>query len=473
MPQIRVRLTPAQKVRLHDGSSRISAEIRTSAPLSTNLSPSRRRDSIANGSGGAPGISLENERRIGIQSPREGSESSGRRNRFQRRRAAVIAVLAAVFAGLGLRVLADCASYGLPFADLGTTAFCAQIAEAYYSGLTNGTSGTTYSPTSNVPREQMAAFVTRTLDQALLRGNRRAALDQWWTSGPHYNVSLGLTSVGSGPVLLKSDGEDVWVANGTSGTVSRVHASDGRVINTWTGATSPFGVLTAMGKVFVTGATTPGILYAIDPTTNGGTVTTEVSSLGDSPLGIAFDGYRIWTANFFSSVSIITPGSPWKVKNVTSGFGTPIGLVFDGSNIWVTDSGPGTLLKLDGNGAILQTIPIGVTPQYPAFDGHNIWVPDISNDTLTVVRASDGTVLKTFSFGNGNQNGLSGPTQAAFDGQRILVTNLNGGLSLFRATDLSVIGNVATTGVTTPFGACSDGTSFWVSFQGSDVIGRF
>jgi hypothetical protein len=56
---------------------------------------------------------------------------------------------------------------------------------------------------------------------------RRAALDQWWT--PQTANNWALTTVGVEPVLLKSDGADIWVAN-YGGTVSRVRASDGTVV---------------------------------------------------------------------------------------------------------------------------------------------------------------------------------------------------------------------------------------------------
>jgi DNA-binding beta-propeller fold protein YncE len=118
-------------------------------------------------------------------------------------------------------------------------------------------------------------------------------------------------------------------------------------------------------------------------------------------------------------------------------------------------------------------VEVGLNPEFPVFDGHSIWVPNNGGDSLSVVRASDGVVLKTFSVGNGNRNGLSGPVQAAFDGERIIVTNHNGGLSLFNATTLSPIGVFPTTGVSYPFGVCSDGINFWISFQGSGEIGRF
>src|SRR5262249_4846002 len=156
-------------------------------------------------------------------------------------------------------------------------------------------------------------------------------------------------------------GADLWVANGAGSLVSRVRGSDGKLQDTWTGATNAFGVLVAMGRVFVTGSLNPGQLYRIDPSQAAGAVTTVASNLGGAGLaGIAFDGSRIWTANGFGSVSIVTPGAslPWTVTTVTTGFSSPQGALYDGANIWVTDSA-GTLLKLDGAGAILQTVTVG------------------------------------------------------------------------------------------------------------------
>src|SRR5258706_4896330 len=139
------------------------------------------------------------------------------------------------------------ASITLPFTDVaaGNVFFCS-IAEAFFSGLSNGTDATHYSPAANVPREQMAAFVTRTMDQSLKRGSRRAAQDQYWTPTVLPD-SLGVTTVGSVPELVESDGADLWVANYSSNTVSRVRASDGKLLETWTGASNAVGVLAAKG----------------------------------------------------------------------------------------------------------------------------------------------------------------------------------------------------------------------------------
>ena len=218
----------------------------------------------------------------------------------------------------------------------------------------------------------------------------------------------------------------------------------------------------------------------IDPTKPAGAVTEVASGLGIRPGGIAFDGSRIWTANYGAlnpaspgkgSVSIITPKmtTPWSVTSVSAGLSNPEGILFDGSNIWVTDAFASTLLKLDGNGAILQTVPVGAAPSLPAFDGTNIWVPNINNSTVSVVRAATGAVVATLTG-----NGLFGPIQAAFDGHRILVTNgPTSSVSVWNAADLSPIGHFDTGPGTSPAGACSDGTYFWVTLQRTGQLARF
>lgn len=362
------------------------------------------------------------------------------------------------------------ASVTLPFVDVSSASvFFCSIAEAFFSGLTNGTDATHYSPSASVPREQMAAFVTRTLDQSVKRSGKRAALQQFWTiQGPN---NLALTTVGSDPLGVQSDGADLWVANNGSETVSRVRGSDGKLLEVWTGATGAAFVLSAMGKVFVTGQTDPGKLFEIDPAQAPGAVITVTSALGSVPIGIAFDGQRIWIANNGASVSIVTL-NPLNVTTVGTGFSHPTGILFDGANIWVTDDGESIIHKLDPNGSILQSVVVGTFPELPAFDGTNIWVPNSGSNSVSVVRATGaltGTVLATLTG-----NGLSGPFQAAFNGERMLITNGSGdSVSLWKASDLTPIGTFATGTSTFPTGACSDGVNFWMTLQTPNKIARF
>ena len=345
----------------------------------------------------------------------------------------------------------------LPFTDVMGSQFFCQIAEAYFSGLTNGTSGTTYSPGNNVTRDQMAAFITRTLDQSLKRGSSRGALDQW--AIPISVPFTAKTTVGNIPYAVKSDGEDLWVANNGSGTVSRVHASDGKLLQTWTGATDAISVLVARGRVFVVGNSNPGTIYVIDPAQPAGAVTLLTNTLPASPVVIAFDGFNLWVPSLFPAfVSKVNPNTG--AVTSFSGFASPFGVIYDGSNIWITEEVPaGKLKKLDSNGNVLQTVNVGSLPHFPIYDGTNIWVPNSSDNTVTVVRVSTGAVLATL-----NNNGLNSPSQAAFDGERILITNGSGdSVSVWKAADLTALGSFS--GATNVRGACSDGLSFWLTLD--------
>ena len=131
----------------------------------------------------------------------------------------------------------------------------------------------------------------------------------------------------------------------------------------------------------------------------------------------------------------------------------------------------GRLLKFDSAGAIVQTVPVGTLPMVAVFDGTNIWVPNLFSNSVSVVRASSGSVLQTLTG-----NGLKGPFVAAFDGERVLITNGDGidnNVSLWRAADLTPLGFLETGSGTFPGRACSDGVNFWITLHGTNQLARF
>jgi DNA-binding beta-propeller fold protein YncE len=365
-------------------------------------------------------------------------------------------------------------TYPFPYTDVGsvTDSFCPGIMEAYVTGISRGTTATTFSPNETVIRLQMTTFLQRALDQGLTRTSRRAALNLW--SPPLSASSMQTIALTGTSQFCAGDGQYIWTTT-SAGHVAQVAADTGKDIDHWTGATSATGVLVAGGKVYVAGATSPGSLYVIDPTQAPGTVTTAASNLGNAPTGIAFDGTHLWTANASNSVSIITPQAttPYPVTTVTTGFTTPQGIVYDGANIWITDAFQDALQKLDPTtGAIVKSVSVGHNPRFPAFDGTNIWVPNNADSSITVVQASSGNVVATIASDASNQ--LNGPIAAAFDGTRILVTNNAGdSVTVFKAADLSFIANVPAAASTNPFGVCSDGINFWVTLFFADALLRF
>ena len=380
-----------------------------------------------------------------------------------RRFLAIGVAMAAVLAGAAGGLLGVCG----PFTDVAADAFCPFVLEVFYLGITTGTTPTTYDPASNVSRLQMAAFLSRTVDGVLKRGSRRAPLQQFWTTGSDANLKL--IPVPKVPREIASDGWDLWVVSNPASRVSRVRGSDGKLLGTWNVGPVRGPVLPVRGRVFVT----TDQLVMLDPTPPS---STDVANLGDDfNNSLAYDGGRIWVTGLFDPIKIVTPGPtiPWTVTTVTTGFSFPKYLLYDGANIWCVDA-PG-LLKLDANGAILQTVTMAEAHR-PVFDGTNIWVPNGSaSNTVTVVRASTGAVLATLTG-----NGLNVPDGAAFDGQRVLVTGFQMGVSLWKAADLSPIGNFSLDPVSPgkPFCVASDGVGFWLGLttpaaNPSDYLARF
>jgi hypothetical protein len=380
-----------------------------------------------------------------------------------RRRVRLAAALsAALLAGAAGALVGDCG----PFSDVTDVAFCPFIVEIFTLGITTGTTPTTYDPSSGVTRLQMAAFLSRTVDRAIQRGGSRAALNQFWTLQD--SSALGMATLGgqTGQRMTAFDGADIWVANGASASVSRVRASDGALLETWTGATGAYGVLAAMGKVFATSSSGGTRLYRIDPAQPAGAVTTVASNIGSFSAQLAFDGGRVWTADGDGTVSIVTPSAalPWTVTTVTIG-GSFNGVLWDGSSTWVTRDSS-ALLRLDTDGTVLQTVTIANAPRMAVFDGTNIWAPSLFG-RLSIVRASSGVLLATLT-GNGLGNGF----EASFDGERVLVTNSSGTLSLWKAADLSPLGFLNVTGQI-PIGVSSDGVNFWIAMDGPHMLARF
>jgi hypothetical protein len=356
-------------------------------------------------------------------------------------------------------------TYPFPYTDVSGVGapFCPGIMEAYVTGVTKGTTPTTFSPNDNVSRLQMTTFLQRSLDQGLTRASRRTVLKQLWKSPA---TAFGAVTTGLS-IFCAADGDNIWVAN--QGTVDQVQASTGKVVNTWTGATASWAVLPIPGLVVVAGNGTPGQLWFIDPKKPPGALSAGLPLPG-GPSAIAYDGASVWIADFSGQVSIY-PLLAGGLTNVSTGFVHPVSVLYDGTQIWVTDYGAGKLFAVDPLGNITQTVNVGAGPEQSVFDGENIWVPNSLDNSITVVQASTAKVIATIVSDGVNK--LSGPEQAAFDGERILVTNSTGmSLSTFKAADLSLIANTSINGYL-PYGACSDGINFWISVSSNGVLLKF
>jgi hypothetical protein len=231
--------------------------------------------------------------------------------------------------------------------------------------------------------------------------------------------------------------------------------------------------IAAAGYIFVVGNLNPGRIYRIDPAQAPGAVTEVEGNLGANPQSITYDGLNLWTANFGT-----TPGTGSITRynivtdtatTFTTGFNQPSGIVFDGTHLWVVDTEADELYRVNpADGAILETLDMGTinsTIAIPVFDGSNIWVP-VSAELKVVSTSTPARLLATLTG-----NGLGGSNRAAaFDGERILVTN-GGGVSLWKANSLTPLGSLTLGANMASNGVCSDGLNFWIAVDISGSSG--
>lgn len=179
-----------------------------------------------------------------------------------------LSVLACITAAAQAQQPCGTGTYPFPYTDVSavTDPFCPGIMQAYVTGISKGTSPTTFSPNNDVPRLQMATFLQRTVDQVLARGSRRAALNRWWTM---QNSSMMQTIfVGGGeyvsPQFCAVDGNSIWTTNDLGNQIDQVQADTGAVLGQWTSYHTE-GVLAAGGTIFVIEYAAPGVLDFIAP----------------------------------------------------------------------------------------------------------------------------------------------------------------------------------------------------------------
>jgi hypothetical protein len=393
---------------------------------------------------------------------------------------AISALLCAFLAGGAVRRAEDTCG---PFADV-SAMYCPYVLEVYYAGISAGTSSTTFSPDVPITRGEAAVFAAKTLNQAVKRSSRRAALGRWSTTAPWgaWFSGVGTTPLPHAPTgfsRMAADGTDIWV--GDSQGVGRFRASDGQFLDFWTTDQAPSGIVSAFGLVLVAGWTPSGTghFYVIDPRLPAGAAQ-KVADIPAYTTDLAFDGGGVWAANIggVSSIYPVSAGS-WQATNYTTGFQAVNGITYDGQHVWVSDSGLCALLQLDYSGNIQRTVSLGSPNCYLGssllYDGQNILVPSYGLG-LGVVRPSDGSIIANVAVSSGLVDGI------AFDGERLL-TICNGAsqevfpsLTLLRAADYSVITYQGFSDIGGPsfWAATSDGLNFWIGLGvGESVLARY
>jgi uncharacterized protein (TIGR03437 family) len=180
-----------------------------------------------------------------------------------------------------------------------------------------------------------------------------------------------------------------------------------------------------------------------------------------------------------SSAAVAQTNGPQgpQVANQTASFPVgsgPYGLAFDGANVWVANAYSNTVTKLRANdGTVLGTFDVGIGPLLLTPDGANIWVTNNTSGGVTKLRGSDGTVLGTFPISGELPYGI------AFDGANVWVTSVGTETDMItkvRASDGAALGVFAVGTPPCPLpSACVsaltfDGSNIWAADPDNDSV---
>jgi outer membrane lipoprotein-sorting protein len=186
---------------------------------------------------------------------------------------------------------------------------------------------------------------------------------------------------------------------------------------------------------------------------------------------MAFDGTNVWVENYYGTTNltkiVASTGTVAGTINRSTSCGNPWGCsagpVFDGTYLWLLE-GPSSAnewVKILPSTMATTTYaaPGGPFNVGAAFDSSNIWVDNVGNSVS--VLASDGSVLRTYTVGNG-------PIAMTFGGANMWVAN---------STDNTVTKIALATGVVgtypvgnNPVSIASDGNNIWIVNQGDNTV---
>lgn len=161
--------------------------------------------------------------------------------------------------------------------------------------------------------------------------------------------------------------------------------------------------------------------------------------VGRRPVALAWDGTHMWVANYLDNnvIRIDKDDQVVSVFGPNSGIQSPVALFYDGAHIWVVNQGggitPGTVTKIEiGNTVnVLGSYRVGVFPTAMTWDGDYIWVANGRGNSVSVLDSFSGQLVKEIPVN-------LFPMSIVFDGIHVWVSHYDGSIALIRKSTLQI-----------------------------------
>lgn len=342
----------------------------------------------------------------------------------------------------------------------------------------NGATSGTISVTTAGGTATSASSFTVTATPVVV-GSQMGGARQGVALNPAGNVTSPIATTLYYPNGIATDGIYLFVADTILGAVRKVNIASGAVSTVATGFDKPYGITTADGATLFVANSYGHTIVKVDVAS--GTVTPFVGKTATSgsadgvgaaarfyyPQGITTDGSSVFVADNFNhtirKIDIATAtvstlagfaGSLGGSDGVGSAarFHLPYDVTTDGTSVFVTDSGRGTVRKIDIASANVTTLAglagffgsndgVGSAARFGApygitCDGSSVFVTDYYYNNVRKVSIASGTVTTVAGVanisaatvdGNATTARFNGPAAATTDGVSLYIVDRLGG----------------------------------------------
>jgi class 3 adenylate cyclase len=271
---------------------------------------------------------------------------------------------------------------------------------------------------------------------------------------------LGGIPVGTTPLGIASGAGGIWVTNFDDQTLQRIDPSTNAAAAARALVGSPADLAVGGGFIWVTSSLPDGTLYKIDPTQAHSMVPVP---LGVGATGVAYGEGAVWVTNSQQDEVVrVDPTDVNEIETIRLDDGaSPKGVTVGAGSVWVGESLKGDVARIDpSTRKVVASIPLlRGQPSELAFGEGFVWVTAMSNDSITRIdpNSNQGTTID--HVGNG-------PTGVvAADGRVWVANSLDGTIAGIDPSAAKAVERIELGSGLSPDGvAVSDG-ALWVTIH--------
>jgi DNA-binding beta-propeller fold protein YncE len=198
-------------------------------------------------------------------------------------------------------------------------------------------------------------------------------------------------------MAFSADGKTLWVTFGLNSSLVQFDPATRRVVATFRLPNVPTALLRVGDDLWVANQYTGTVTHV----SSDGAIIGDYPA-GSKPVALAYDGTHLWAANQeAATLTQLDPATGAILASFQPG-GQPAALAFDGAHLWAALSDKNAVAELDpASGSVLATVAVGGRPVSLLFDGATLWSADQAGNSVTRIDVSKAAKLTTIAVPGG------------------------------------------------------------------------